>query len=104
PEACQHLRRDRPLRGVGRPNGGVKPPQRHGPNREVHRAPPPPAPPGPDTLRLGYETEDGHVEVLAELDGRYLTTEVAGGFTGRVIGMYATRGEAAFDWFELRPA
>ncbi|MGW8692932.1 beta-xylosidase family glycoside hydrolase, partial [[Kitasatospora] papulosa] len=59
---------------------------------------------GPDTLRLGYETEDGHVEVLAELDGRYLTTEVAGGFTGRVIGMYATRGEAAFDWFELRPA
>ncbi|MFD8341290.1 hypothetical protein ACFV2C_03245 [[Kitasatospora] papulosa] len=44
------------------------------------------------------------MEVLAELDGRYLTTEVAGGFTGRVIGMYATRGEAAFDWFELRPA
>ncbi|MGW6681029.1 beta-xylosidase family glycoside hydrolase, partial [[Kitasatospora] papulosa] len=66
--------------------------------------PSPSPPPGPDTLRLGYETEDGHVEVLAELDGRYLTTEVAGGFTGRVIGMYATRGEAAFDWFELRPA
>ncbi|MFE0248599.1 glycoside hydrolase family 43 protein, partial [[Kitasatospora] papulosa] len=59
---------------------------------------------GPDTLRLGYETADGLVVVLAELDGRYLTTEVAGGFTGRVIGMYATRGEAAFDWFELRPA
>ncbi|MFD9499323.1 glycoside hydrolase family 43 protein [Streptomyces sp. NPDC060035] len=68
-----------------------------------------PAPPGlrvggPDTLRLGYETADGAFEVLAELDGRYLTTEVAGGFTGRVIGMYATRGSAAFDWFELRPA
>ncbi|MFE0196336.1 glycoside hydrolase family 43 protein, partial [[Kitasatospora] papulosa] len=74
--------------------------------RGRRRAAPPPARrgPGPDTLRLGYETEDGHVEVLAELDGRYLTTEVAGGFTGRVIGMYATRGEAAFDWFELRPA
>lgn len=68
-----------------------------------------PAPPGlraggPDTLRLGYETPDGDIEVLAELDGRYLTTEVAGGFTGRVIGMYATRGSAAFDWFELRSA
>ncbi|MFF4166727.1 glycoside hydrolase family 43 protein [Streptomyces sp. NPDC001741] len=59
---------------------------------------------GPDTLRLGYETEDGHFEILAELDGRYLTTEVAGGFTGRVIGMYATQGAPAFDWFELRPA
>ncbi|MFD9754383.1 glycoside hydrolase family 43 protein, partial [[Kitasatospora] papulosa] len=80
------------------------------PTLPVRPAPPPAAAPpgprvgGPDTLRLGYETEDGHVEVLAELDGRYLTTEVAGGFTGRVIGMYATRGEAAFDWFELRPA
>jgi xylan 1,4-beta-xylosidase len=57
---------------------------------------------GPDTLRLGYETDGGVFEVLAELDGRYLTTEVAGGFTGRVLGMYATRGSAAFDWFELR--
>jgi hypothetical protein len=59
---------------------------------------------GPDTLRLGYETEGGDFEVLAELDGRYLTTEVAGGFTGRVFGMYVTRGSAAFDWFELRSA
>ncbi|MEV2245750.1 glycoside hydrolase family 43 protein [Streptomyces sp. NPDC049970] len=59
---------------------------------------------GPDTLRLGYETEGGDFEILAELDGRYLTTEVAGGFTGRVIGMYATRNAVAFDWFELRPA
>ncbi|MEU1367387.1 glycoside hydrolase family 43 protein [Streptomyces sp. NPDC005803] len=59
---------------------------------------------GPDTFHLGYETDDGRFEVLAALDGRYLTTEVAGGFTGRVIGMYATRGSAAFDWFGLRPA
>jgi beta-xylosidase len=59
---------------------------------------------GPDILRLGYETSDGGFEVLAELDGRYLTTEVAGGFTGRVIGMYATQGSASFDWCELRPA
>lgn len=59
---------------------------------------------GPDTLHLGYETAEGDFEILAALDGRYLTTEVAGGFTGRVIGMYAIRGSAAFDWFGLRPA
>ncbi len=41
--------------------------------------------------------------VLAELDGRYLSTEVAGGFTGRVIGMYVTEGRAAFDWFDYVP-
>jgi hypothetical protein len=28
---------------------------------------------------------------------------VATGFTGRVIGMYATRGSVAFDWFEYEP-
>ncbi|MET8174300.1 glycoside hydrolase family 43 protein [Streptomyces clavifer] len=80
------------------------------PTVTVRGTPPEPAaPPGlrvgaPDTLRLGYETADGAFELLAELDGRYLTTEVAGGFTGRVIGMYATHGSAAFDWFELRSA
>jgi hypothetical protein len=37
---------------------------------------------------------------IAELDGRYLSTEVAGGFTGRVIGLYAAEGTVAFDWFE----
>ncbi|GAB3805961.1 glycoside hydrolase family 43 protein [Micromonospora zhanjiangensis] len=45
---------------------------------------------------------DGASVVLAELDGRYLSTEVAAGFTGRVIGMYVTEGSAAFDWFEYR--
>jgi hypothetical protein len=25
---------------------------------------------------------------------------VAGGFTGRVIGMYASSGTVAFDWYE----
>ncbi|MDQ0772310.1 xylan 1,4-beta-xylosidase [Streptomyces aurantiacus] len=85
-------------------------------SRDPETAPPPGLRGGgPDTLRLGYETagtgdgdnggdDDGAFEILAELDGRYLTTEVAGGFTGRVFGMYATRGSAAFDWFELGPA
>ena len=40
----------------------------------------------------------------AELDGRYLSTEVAGGFTGRVIGMYAAAGTVHFDWFDYEPS
>ncbi|QUQ65475.1 glycoside hydrolase family 43 protein [Kutzneria sp. CA-103260] len=55
---------------------------------------------GPDTIGLGIEHPDGVFEALAELDGRYLSTEVAGGFTGRVIGMYAAAGAVHFDWFD----
>lgn len=40
---------------------------------------------GPDDLELGVDDR-----VLARFDGRYLSTEVAGGFTGRFIGV---RGE-----------
>jgi beta-xylosidase len=58
-----------------------------------------PHPHGPDVVVLGVE-EEGELRVLAEVDGRYLSTEVAGGFTGRVIGMYAVGGDAAFDWFD----
>ncbi len=58
---------------------------------------------GPDTLAFSVGTAGGTVR-LAELDGRYLSTEVAAGFTGRVIGMYVTEGRAAFDWFEYAPA
>jgi hypothetical protein len=50
---------------------------------------------GPDTLTFGVE--EG---TLATLDGKYLSTEVAGGFTGRVIGMYAAAGTVHFDWFD----
>jgi xylan 1,4-beta-xylosidase len=58
---------------------------------------------GPDTVTLGVVGPDGALTELAALDGRYLTTEVAGGFTGRVIGMYATRGAVHFDWFDYEP-
>ncbi|MEU8264084.1 glycoside hydrolase family 43 protein [Micromonospora sp. NPDC048999] len=58
---------------------------------------------GPDVLRFGVEQADGRVVVLAELDGRYLSTEVAGGFTGRVIGMYAASGTVHFDWLDYEP-
>ena len=57
---------------------------------------------GPDTVYLGTEDAGGRFTVLAELDGRYLSTEVAGGFTGRVIGMYAAAGTARFDWFDYQ--
>ena len=53
----------------------------------------------PDVVRLGVEEGDRFTP-LAELDGRYLSTEVAGGFTARVIGMYAAEGTVAFDWYE----
>ncbi|MDX3233342.1 glycoside hydrolase family 43 protein [Streptomyces sp. ME19-01-6] len=56
---------------------------------------------GPDTV--AFSLEGPEPERLAELDGRYLSTEVGGGFTGRVIGMYVTEGSAAFDWYDYRP-
>jgi beta-xylosidase len=55
---------------------------------------------GPDTLTLGFEEPDGTFAELASLDGRYLSTEVAGGFTGRVLGVYAAAGTVHVDWFE----
>ncbi|MFI5823521.1 glycoside hydrolase family 43 protein [Streptomyces rishiriensis] len=58
---------------------------------------------GPDTLTLGVEEPDGTFTALGALDGRYLSTEVAGGFTGRVIGLYASSGTVHFDWFDYEP-
>ena len=43
---------------------------------------------GPDDLTLGV-VEAGELKQLARLDGRYLSTEVAGGFTGRAWGVRA---------------
>ncbi|WP_439656988.1 glycoside hydrolase family 43 protein [Lentzea sp. HUAS TT2] len=57
---------------------------------------------GPDTLSFGVEEPDGTFAELATLDGKYLSTEVAGGFTGRVIGLYAAAGTVHFDWFEYQ--
>ena len=37
--------------------------------------------------------------MLLELDGRYLSSETAESFTGRVIGCFALEGEVAVDWF-----
>jgi beta-xylosidase len=55
---------------------------------------------GPDVISFSVVEPDGGSTQLAALDGRYLSTEVAGGFTGRVIGMYAAAGTVRFDWFD----
>jgi beta-xylosidase len=59
---------------------------------------------GPDTVTLGIEDSNGVFDTLARLDGRYLSTEVAGGFTGRIIAMYATSGTVHFDWYDYEPS
>jgi xylan 1,4-beta-xylosidase len=58
---------------------------------------------GPDSLIIGIEEPDGTFVLLATLEGRYLSSEVAGGFTGRVIGMYAAAGTVHVDWFDYEP-
>ena len=55
--------------------------------------------PGPDQLELAWLDSDGELGSLGTLDGRYLSTEVSGGFLGRIIGLYAAHGTAAFDYF-----
>jgi hypothetical protein len=46
---------------------------------------------GPDLVVAGVLGADGFIE-LGHLDGRYLSTELAGGFTGRMIGMFCREG------------
>ncbi|WP_207797241.1 glycoside hydrolase family 43 protein [Arthrobacter glacialis] len=48
---------------------------------------------GPDDLSFSVADATGTRE-LGRLDGRYLSTEVAGGFTGRTIGVHALDGVA----------
>jgi len=49
---------------------------------------------GPDRLVASVRPLDGPVLGLGEIDGRYLSTEVAGGFTGRVVGVEIDGGTA----------
>ncbi|MGC3994690.1 MAG: family 43 glycosylhydrolase [Propionicimonas sp.] len=57
---------------------------------------------GPDDIVLGYRDGEATAE-LARLDGRYLTTEVAGGFTGRMVGIGARDGSALLRSFHYEP-
>lgn len=61
----------------------------------------------PLTYRFDYQVSGGEKwEFLGSLDTRYLSTEVAGGFTGVMIGLYSSsngkpsQAEAFFDWFD----
>ncbi|XVU21889.1 glycoside hydrolase family 43 protein [Actinoplanes sp. CA-054009] len=73
-----------------------------------------PVPPGPVELTVDIRAADtgpdtvsfhlGDGPALATVDGRYLSTEVVTGFTGRVIGLYASSGAAAFDWYQVTPS
>jgi len=76
-----------------------------------------PAPDGPVTLLVkadvrkyafSFAAGDRTPRALAEAETRYVSKEVAGGFTGVYLGLYATgngrrsSGVAGFDWFEYR--
>ncbi|MEI4271222.1 family 43 glycosylhydrolase [Klenkia sp. LSe6-5] len=46
----------------------------------------------PDQLVAGVVAADGGFTELGRLDGRYVSTEVAGGMTGRLIGVWCSTG------------
>jgi xylan 1,4-beta-xylosidase len=53
-----------------------------------------------DIVVLGVSAApDGERTELARVDGRYLSQETAASFTGRVLGLYAVRGEVSFSDF-----
>ena len=56
----------------------------------------------PDLVTLSVLTDDGWQD-LAEIDGRYVSTEVAGGFTGRMVGVAAVEGTATCRLFTYGP-
>lgn len=58
-------------------------------------------------FHIGNSNDNMYTE-LGKLDTRYLSTEVAGGFTGVMIGLYAssngkpTEANVYFDWFDYK--
>jgi hypothetical protein len=54
---------------------------------------------GPDRVLAGIEGPEGF-DVLGEVDGRYLSTEVAGGMTGRLVGVWCSGGSVVLRSFE----
>lgn len=57
---------------------------------------------------FGFAAEDGKETILATSETRYLSSEVAGGFTGVYFGLYASGNgkdslaPACFEWFDER--
>ncbi|ABS04007.1 glycoside hydrolase family 43 protein [Kineococcus radiotolerans] len=56
----------------------------------------------PDHLELAALEPDGVERVFGSFEGRYLSTEVAGGFTGRVVGVEVLHGSATVREFTYR--
>jgi xylan 1,4-beta-xylosidase len=62
-----------------------------------------------DKYVFRYGESEHELRTLGEGETRYLSTEVAGGFTGVYFALYATGsgarcgGPADFDWFDYRP-
>jgi xylan 1,4-beta-xylosidase len=54
---------------------------------------------GPDVVVVGI-VEGGEFTELGRVDGRYLSTEVAGGMTGRMVGVVSTNGSVLIQSFE----
>ena len=53
--------------------------------------------------RLGYADENGVFHPLATAYTRYVSSEIAGSFTGVFLGMYVVGDTPAdFDWFEIK--
>lgn len=57
---------------------------------------------GPDDLIFAVGDADG-IHDITRLDGRYLSTEVAGGFVGRVIGLRAVHAPVRFSEVRYEP-
>lgn len=53
---------------------------------------------GPDHLSASIVSADGTENQLATIDGKYISTEVAGGMTGRVIGIIAAGPTNVHSW------
>ena len=55
-----------------------------------------------DYYYMQVSTDGKSFATLAKMDFRYLSTEVIGGFTGVMLGLFAQGddGYADFDWFE----
>ena len=58
---------------------------------------------GPDRVTVGVYEDESFV-ALASIDGRYLSTEVAAGMTGRMIGIACTSGEVLVRSFRYTGA
>lgn len=55
-----------------------------------------------DKLELAFRTGDGGWTTLAAVDGRFMSSDTAESFTGRVVGVYATSGTVDVDRVDVQ--